>query len=65
VYVDHPRESRIKTEGATFNHMPTQGDKWRPTGGFNERPPRFSWWGAGTLIGMAALIVAMALINSC
>ena len=46
-----------------FILMPTQGEKWRPTGGYNERPPRFSWWGAGTLVGMVLLIIVMALVN--
>lgn len=43
--------------------MPTQGDKLQPRGGF--KPPEFSWWGAGTLIVLAVLVVVMVLVGPC
>ncbi len=43
--------------------MPMHGEKWGPTGRSNERPPQFSWWAAGTLIGMVVQLVVMVLVQ--
>lgn len=45
--------------------MPSQGEKWSPTGSFKERSPRFSWWAVGTLAGIVAVLITMAVIQSC
>jgi len=45
--------------------MPTQGEKWQRTGGFGERPPRFSWWAVFTLVVLLLIVAVMLVVRSC